>query len=503
MKKLILILLNFCIISPFISNGQERNDEVRQKLQVSMEAQSEKLANIKGWSKIENQEGKFWKQSDSNTGESYLPCCPNYSFSFLQMFKFKLEGENFYLFAIYFPSYGSDIEASVRHFVLRSSSFQKLQNIITSSDGKYYGGAEIEYGDVRGGRNLDPDIAIKNKEMIRCLLLGEKPSPDLKGMSIFNISSQILKGDTLVRFTFLIGGSSDLEGDRNRMRATGDEDYFELKKKDFTKLFKFTPFESETKYIKQGEEKSERKDYAGAVSEYTNAIRLNPNNPSSYNSRGIAKYYLEDNSGAIEDFSKSIELSPKEKAYNGKGYDLIASYYMNRGRCKLERKDYNGVLEDVTKAGYWHAPTERNYFLSGRANYLLENYKAAVNDYSKIIILNPQSLDAYYYRADTKNKLEDFYGALLDCNKAIEIDSNYAQAYSMRAATKNYLQDYSGAITDSDKALEIDPNYGGALNHKGFAKIKIGQKESGCADLSKSVELGYEKAKELLSQYCK
>ncbi|MDA9332749.1 tetratricopeptide repeat protein, partial [Saprospiraceae bacterium] len=59
-----------------------------------------------------------------------------------------------------------------------------------------------------------------------------------------------------------------------------------------------------------------------------------------------------------------------------------------------------------------------------------------------------------------------------------------------------------GSIADYTKAIEIDPNYAKAYLNRGRSKLMLGQKDSGCLDLSKAGELGYGKAYEVIKEYC-
>jgi len=82
--------------------------------------------------------------------------------------------------------------------------------------------------------------------------------------------------------------------------------------------------------INQGNEKSDRGDYDGAIADYTEAIRLDPNNARAYNSRGWTYALKGDYDQAIEDANASLRIRPNDAptlhtrgyAYAGKGdYD--------------------------------------------------------------------------------------------------------------------------------------------------------------------------------------
>lgn len=250
MKKIITILFVLSVIFPFYSFSQERTDEVRKKLNFSVDGQSEKLSIVTGWSKLENKDGKFWKQSEPNSKKNYLPCCVETSeFEYIQTFQFSLEGEIFYLMVVKYSKY------ALRTFAFTSSSLKNLGVIINSAEGQSYNTPAIEfcqyYSSPTDEVSFDIEKAIENKEMIRLLLTGKGSSilsNDCKGNTIFKLSSQVLKGDTIVRFNNLPW--------QNNLHGTIPltDDYFEVKRNEFMKLYIFTPYMSENGSEKLGSE---------------------------------------------------------------------------------------------------------------------------------------------------------------------------------------------------------------------------------------------------------
>ena len=107
---------------------------------------------------------------------------------------------------------------------------------------------------------------------------------------------------------------------------------------DYTKAIEIDPNNANA-YFNRGNSKYDLKDYYGAISDYTKAIEIDPNNDSAYYNRGLSKYDLKDYYGAISDYTKAIEIDPNyAKAYN------------NRGISKAFINDLNGACEDARKA---------------------------------------------------------------------------------------------------------------------------------------------------------
>ena len=104
-------------------------------------------------------------------------------------------------------------------------------------------------------------------------------------------------------------------------------------------LFERVQASDSSYFFNRAYQKTEKGDYYGAISDYTKAIEINPQDGDAYNNRGNAKRKLKDNYGAIADYTKAIEIDPNDKqAYN------------NRGIAKEKIGDLNGACADWRKA---------------------------------------------------------------------------------------------------------------------------------------------------------
>ena len=104
-------------------------------------------------------------------------------------------------------------------------------------------------------------------------------------------------------------------------------------------------------------------------------------------------------------------------------------------------------------------PLVTQYLDQGVEKYDAGNYQGAIDDYTKAIEINPQDYTAYNNRGHAKRYLNDRQRAIADFTTAIEINPRIVLAYFNRGIDRFKLGDLRGAITDYDKAIEIDPQF--------------------------------------------
>ncbi len=99
--------------------------------------------------------------------------------------------------------------------------------------------------------------------------------------------------------------------------------------------------------------------------------------------------------------------------------------------------------------------TSQDYFILGQDEFIAENYDGAIEDMTKAISLKSDFAKAYFERADAYYNIKDYSKALEDYSKAIEINPDYAIAYRFRGVAKLSTGDTSGSFSDWQIALKL------------------------------------------------
>ncbi len=217
--------------------------------------------------------------------------------------------------------------------------------------------------------------------------------------------------------------------------------------------------------------------YQEAVETYTKAIDIKPH-PFAYNDRGLARSDSGDKQGAIADYNQAIKLNPQ-----------YANAYNNRGNARYDSGDKEGAIDDYTQAIQLNPQYADAYYNRGNARFDLGDTQGAIDDYNQVIKINPQYADAYVNRGIVRANSEDKQGAIADYTEAIKINPQYALAYKSRGLARKDLGDVPGAIDDYTEAIKINPQYVEAYVNRGFARKNSGDLSGAIDDYSQAIQL--------------
>jgi tetratricopeptide (TPR) repeat protein len=89
-----------------------------------------------------------------------------------------------------------------------------------------------------------------------------------------------------------------------------------------------------------------------------------------------------------------------------------------------------------------------------------------------------------YLATGMTNKAKD------DFDNYLLTDTLDARVYINRAGTR-FPNDLIGVVSDCNKAISLEPDNKNAYFLRGLARYELGEKEQGCEDFSKAIELGF------------
>jgi tetratricopeptide (TPR) repeat protein len=168
---------------------------------------------------------------------------------------------------------------------------------------------------------------------------------------------------------------------------------------------------------------------------------------SAFYNRGVAYKHKGQYALAIQDYNQVIRLKPDdEDAFNARG-----NAYYDRGQHDLAMRDYDEAIR--------LNPNDENVFNSrGIAYYSLGQYDLAIQDLSEAIRLKPNGAEAFNNRAWAYHLKGENAKGLPDANKAIALAPRDAKSIETRAEIFEKLGQRDKALADYTTALKLDPN---------------------------------------------
>ncbi len=237
-------------------------------------------------------------------------------------------------------------------------------------------------------------------------------------------------------------------------------------------------------YFMWGNTKYYLGDYKGAITDYTQAIRLNPDYADAYNNRGVAKMNLGQHFAAIANYDIAIRLNPDD-----------ANAYYNRGVAKMNLGQHFAAIANYDIAIRLNPDDADAYYNRGLAKSKLSQHFAAITDYDIAIRLNPDYADAYNNRGVAKYHLGQHFAAIANYDIAIRLNPDYANAYNNRGVAKMDLGQHFAAIANYDIAIRLNPDYANAYYNRGNVKYHLGQHFAAIADYDIAIRLNPDDAK--------
>ncbi|NJK47905.1 tetratricopeptide repeat protein [Candidatus Gracilibacteria bacterium] len=234
------------------------------------------------------------------------------------------------------------------------------------------------------------------------------------------------------------------------------------------------------------------RDYQAAISDYSRAIQLQPNDYFSYSGRGSVYALLGKHQEALADLNKALAMFPKSNQYKFTAYLGRATTHLAMGDAQAAIADYTAIIDGKAPENL----ISQAYL--GRATIYtqLQDFNKAIADCTQLLEIQPDNEVVYFNRGGFRAQAQDFQGALEDFNKAIDLQNDYADAYRYRATVRANLNDAPGMMADSKVALELytkkiakEPKNVELYINRAITYIGIGDRQTALQDVQKAEQL--------------
>jgi tetratricopeptide (TPR) repeat protein len=241
--------------------------------------------------------------------------------------------------------------------------------------------------------------------------------------------------------------------------------------------FVFTELSDYMIYINRGTAYLFKGDHDRALTDFSDAIKLQPNHIFAYFNRAAVYSAKQDYDHALDDLNQVIKLQPD-----------FALAYMRRGIVYDFKGDTDRALTDLNQA----IKLQPNFALShgwrGEIYAKRDDHDRAIADYSEVIKLQPD-FEAYLLRGISYREKRDYDHAIADFNQALKLKPDYARAYNSRGWTYAEKGDFDRALDDLNQALKLKPGEAAIYDSRGFAYAGKGDYDRAMADYNQALKL--------------
>lgn len=231
------------------------------------------------------------------------------------------------------------------------------------------------------------------------------------------------------------------------------------------------------------------KNSKNSLEAYTQALRIEPNNPEALVNRAALYMALGQLGPAQVDAEKVANLAPKS----------LAAYYL-RGLLSFERKKFTESRDAIQKTLQMAPDHMPSILLAGATEYSLGSYQQAESYLNRFLGKYPRHAYARRVLAATQLKQKHYEKTLLTLSPLLSSDVGDVAALALAGEAHLLLGEPAKATQYLEKALAIDPGNSSIRTKIALGHLSMGDAQLGIAELAKAAAMdpGPQKADVLL-----
>lgn len=219
-------------------------------------------------------------------------------------------------------------------------------------------------------------------------------------------------------------------------------------------------------------------DLAQSEADLTEVIRLAPDDPDGYRSRGKTRHNSQNWKGAIEDWRHYLRLVPNARDAADIANDLSTAY--------LELGDVDKAIEELNKAKRGGA---RPSYFANLGNVYLKGGELdrAVSEFDKAIAADPGHTRAWALRGQARLRQGRFAEAVSDLDRALELEPGFYETLALNGTARLARGDAIGARRVLEEIVKDRPDHARGRYAMGRLKLVEGDNANAILELSRAM----------------
>jgi tetratricopeptide (TPR) repeat protein len=215
-----------------------------------------------------------------------------------------------------------------------------------------------------------------------------------------------------------------------------------------------------------------------AISNYREAIRLEPDITMAHLNLGTALDDKGDPDGAIASYREAIRLEP----------DLARAHGM-LGKVLLDRGDQDGAIASCREAIRLEPDLARAHGILGDSLLAKGDPDGAIASYREALRLEPDYAVAHSGLGNALSRKGDPDGAIASHREALRLEPDYAKAHYNLGIALAHNGDPDGAIASFGEAIRLKPDFAEAHGNLGIVLFDKGDQGGAIASFRQAIRL--------------
>ena len=266
-------------------------------------------------------------------------------------------------------------------------------------------------------------------------------------------------------------------------------DHFKDAEGDFARILgrRLAPDRAYVIHMNRGVVRFQQGRFEDALSDFDEAISLNPTAVNAHASRGQALSVLGRYRPALDAIDRAIAIEPEVAALFRERAALRVRGDRSVSSSEAAVLDLRAAIRLEKQAGIEQAS---NHLMLGKLLARLKWHAGAIEAFDAALAIVPDSVDALHGRVSTLLALERYDEMEGACGSALKRRPSWPEMLELRGLARVGRHEFAAAIDDFSRAISIQPEGSSVHRHRGWAYLEANAPELALHDFEAVVRLG-------------